>query len=66
MATRKKAHKKLEKYQGKKEELEKMWKVKVPVVTGVLRAVTTKLDKWLQQVPGTTSEIRPLVEDRSL
>ncbi len=48
-----------EKYQGLKEQLERMWKVKasvVPVVVGALRAVTPKLGEWLQQIPGTTSE----------
>lgn len=40
---RKKEQEKLEKHQGLKEELEKMWEVEatvVPVVTGALRAVT--------------------------
>ena len=43
---RKKVHEKLEKYQGLREELEKMWGVKttvVPVVIGALGAVTPKL-----------------------
>lgn len=38
-----KEHEKLEKYKGLNEELEKMWKEKVPVipvVNGTLRAVT--------------------------
>lgn len=38
---------KLEKFQGLKEELERMWKVKatrVPVMVGVLAAVTPKLE----------------------
>ncbi|XP_076747360.1 uncharacterized protein LOC101485988 [Maylandia zebra] len=57
---RKKEHEKLEKYQGLREELERMWRVKVtvvPVVIGALGAVTPKLGEWLQQIPGTTSEI---------
>jgi len=44
----------------KKEELEKMWSVKaavVPVVIGTLGTVTPKLGEWLQQIPGTTSEV---------
>ena len=43
---RKKEHEKIEKYQGLKEQLEQMWKVKasvVPVVVGALGAVTPKL-----------------------
>ena len=57
---RKKEHEKLEKYQGLKEELEKMWSVKaavVPIVIRALEAVTSTLDWWLQQIPGTTSDI---------
>ncbi len=57
---RKKEHQKLEKYQGLKKELEKMSGVKatvVPVVIGALGAVTHKLGEWLQQIPGTTSEV---------
>lgn len=57
---RKKEHEKLEKYQGLKEELEKAWRVKavvVPVVIGALGAVTPKLEEWLEQIPGTTSDI---------
>ena len=57
---RKKEHEKLEKYQALREELEKAWKVKatvVPVVIGALGAVTPKLEEWLQQVPGKTSDI---------
>ena len=56
---RKKEHEKIEKYQGLKEQLEQMWKIKadvVPVVEGALGAVTPKLGEWLQQIPGTTSE----------
>ena len=29
----------------------------VPVVIGALGAVTPKLEEWLQQIPGTTSEL---------
>ncbi|KAF7643082.1 hypothetical protein LDENG_00244990 [Lucifuga dentata] len=54
---RKKEHEKLEKYQGLQEELDRMWKVKSTVVIGALGAVTPKLGEWLQQIPGTTSEI---------
>ncbi|XP_024121103.1 uncharacterized protein LOC112142083 [Oryzias melastigma] len=57
---KKKEHEKLEKYQGLREELEKAWKVKVtvvPVVIGALGAVTSKLEEWLQQIPGKTSDI---------
>ena len=46
---RKKEYKKLEKYRGMKEELERMWKLKakvVPVVIGSLRAVNPKLEEW--------------------
>lgn len=55
---RKKDHDKLEKYQVVREELEKMWKVKVrvvPVVIRVLRAVTPTLAELLQQISGTTA-----------
>ena len=37
-----------------------MWGIKatvVPVVIGPLGAVTHKLGEWLQQIPGTTSEV---------
>ena len=43
---RKKEHEKIEKYQGLKEQLERMWKVKasvVPVVVGALGAVSPTL-----------------------
>ncbi|TWW80098.1 hypothetical protein D4764_10G0011280 [Takifugu flavidus] len=53
-------HEKLEKYQGLKEEIERMWGMKatvVPVVIGTLGAVTPNLSRWFQQIPGTTSEI---------
>ena len=56
----KKDYEKLEKYQGLKEELERMWKVKakvVPVVIRALGAVTPKLEEWLQQISGTTSDL---------
>ena len=46
--------------QGLKEKLERTRKVKakvVPVVIGALGAVTPKLEEWLQQIPGTTSEL---------
>ena len=57
---REKEHKVLEKHSGLKEELENIWSVKVavvPIVIGALGAVTPKLDWWLHQIPGTTSEI---------
>ncbi|TWW53461.1 uncharacterized protein LOC130519722 [Takifugu flavidus] len=57
---RKKEHEKLEKYRGLKEEMERMWGMKapvVPVVIGTLGAVTPNLSRWLQQIPGTTPEI---------
>ena len=57
---RKKEHKKLEKYQGLKEGLEKICGVKgavVPIVIGALGAVTSKLDWRLHQIPRMTSEI---------
>ena len=45
---------------GLKEELKRMWKVKVkvvPVVIAALGALTPKLEERLQQIPGTTSEL---------
>ena len=57
---RKKEQKKLEKYQGLKEELERMQGVKalmVPVLIGAHRAVTHKLGDWIQQTQDITSEI---------
>ena len=57
---KKKEYEKLEKYQGLKEEVERTWKVKakvVPVVTGALGAVTHKMEEWLQQIAGTTSDL---------
>lgn len=54
-----KEYEKLEKYQGLKKELEKMWKLKIkvgPVRIETLGIVKTP-EKWLQQIPGTTSEI---------
>lgn len=57
---KKKKFEKLEKYQGLKEDLVRMWKVKakvVPVVIGAFGAVTPKLAEWLLQIPGTTSEL---------
>jgi len=38
-------HKKLEKYQGQNEEVEKMWELKTAVVPGALRSVTLKLSE---------------------
>ena len=52
----KKEHKKLKKYQGVKEQVEKMWELKTAVLP-VLIEVTPKLGQWLQQVSGNTSEI---------
>ncbi|KAF7666334.1 hypothetical protein LDENG_00110960 [Lucifuga dentata] len=57
---KKKQHEELEKYQGLKEELDGIWKVKstvVPVVIRALGAVTPKLREWLQQIPGATPEV---------
>ncbi|KAF7652030.1 hypothetical protein LDENG_00102420 [Lucifuga dentata] len=57
---RKKEHQKIHKYQGLKEEQEQTWKGKskvVPVVIGALGAVNPKLEEWLQEIPGTTSEV---------
>ena len=57
---KKKEHEKIDKYQGLREEMEKMWKVEakvVPIVVGALGAVTTTLEKWLEQIPGRTTEI---------
>ena len=65
--TRKKGHKKLEKYRGLKQEPEKMWKVKatvVSVIIGLLRALTPKLGAWLQKNLGTTERQRSPI-DRS-
>lgn len=61
-----KEYEKLEKYQGRKENLENIWKVKAiifPVVIGALRAVTPKLEEWLYQIVGTTSDICPELRD---
>ena len=47
---RRKEHKILEKYQGLKEELERIWGLKVsvvPVVIGALGGITPKLGDWL-------------------
>lgn len=49
---RKKQNENLEKQQGLKEELKKMWKAQLIVnlvVSRTLRAVTPKLEEWLQQ-----------------
>ena len=56
----KKGHKKVEKYQELKEELERMWGVKtsvVPMIIGALRDATQKLGGWLQELPRATFEI---------
>lgn len=50
---RKKGHMKLEKCQGLKEELEKMWEVKASVVPVVIRALVAVIP----QIPGITLEI---------
>nr|XP_061795480.1 uncharacterized protein K02A2.6-like [Nerophis lumbriciformis] len=58
--TRKKEHEKLENYKWLKEELERAWKVNaavVPVVIGTQGTVSATLEKWLQQIPGVTSDI---------
>lgn len=47
-------------YQGLKEQLEQMWKVKFKVVLmviGALDTVTPKLEEFLQQISGPTSEV---------
>ena len=57
---RKKEHEKIDKYQGLREEMEKMWKVKakvVPIVIGALGAVAPTLEKWLEEIPGETTEV---------
>ena len=54
-----KEHKRLQKYHGLKEEVEKMWELKaavVPLVIRALGAVPPILGEWFQQIPGTTSE----------
>lgn len=51
--------KKLENH-GLEEEKQKLWTGKasvVPVVIGAVVAVMPKLEEWLQQIPGITSEI---------
>lgn len=56
----KKKYEKLENYQHKNKELERMWKVKakvVSVVVGPLGAEASKLGEWLQHTPGRTSEL---------
>lgn len=55
-----KEHEKLKNYQDLKGKFERTWKVKakvVPVMVGTLRPVTSKLWKWLQQIPRRTLEI---------
>lgn len=42
---RKKEHEKLEKYQGLRKELKKMWRVKVKVVPVVVRALSAVIHK---------------------
>lgn len=57
---RKKELEKLVKYQGMREEQEKMWKMKVtmaPVLIETLRAVTPQTREGFQQILGTTFEI---------
>lgn len=57
---RKKKHKKPEKYQGLKEKVESMCRMKasiVLVVTGSLGTVTSELREWIQPAPVKTSEI---------
>lgn len=52
-----KQYKKLKKYQGLKQELEKMWKVRtklIAVVLGALRIVIPKMAEWLKQILGTS------------
>lgn len=66
---RKKEHKKPKEYQGLKEELEKMCRVKatvVPEVRGALWAVTLKLERWHQQMPRTTSRSSVLRKAKTL
>lgn len=56
----KKEHKKLEKYNGLKEELEKTSEVKAtaePVVTGAPSGVTPNLWEELRQIPGIITEL---------
>ncbi|KAF7653103.1 hypothetical protein LDENG_00087170 [Lucifuga dentata] len=57
---RKKEQEKPEKYQGLKEELDEMWKVKstvVTAVTGAIGALTPKVGEVLQQLPGKRPEV---------
>ena len=66
----KKEHEKLGKYQGLKEELEKMWGVKAAVVPIMVGALKPKLGGWLQQIlehvrSQNSQAPRPLVEDPS-
>ena len=59
---RTKEHEKVEKHQGMKEELKRMWGVKVSVVSVVIGAhwaVTPKLGEWLQQIQRIPPEICP-------
>ena len=57
---KKKENKKLEKYQGLNEEVEKMWELKAAVVSVIIKAVgavTPKLGERVQHILETTSEI---------
>ena len=47
---------KLNKYQGVKEELDRMWSVKPLVVPVMIGLVISKVGGWLQQIPGITPE----------
>lgn len=60
---REKEHEKFEKYQGLKEEVEKLWRVKATVVPVVIRAlgeVTPKLGEQLQQLADSRNNIQDL------
>lgn len=56
-----KKYEKMEKHSGMKEQLEqKLWTVKTKVglvEIGALGAVNPKLEDWLQQIPGATSNV---------
>ena len=53
---KKKENEKLEKYQGLKKEVEKMWELKVTVLPLGIRALL-KLCECLQQITGTKSKL---------
>lgn len=58
---RKKVYEKLGKYQGQKEELERVWKSKGQIGPShgrSIQAVISKLGEWLQQSP-VASELCP-------